>query len=52
VLVADVGYTVTFGRHDDVILRQSLIADIATPVLLLAQLPRFIGRGSRPASPL
>jgi len=47
VLIADVAYTLTFGRHDGQILRQSLIPDIALPVLLLAQAPAFFGR--RPA---
>ncbi|MFZ0216699.1 MAG: hypothetical protein WAM30_12260 [Candidatus Dormiibacterota bacterium] len=41
VLVADLAYTLTFGRHDAAILRQSLVADIALPVLLLWQLARF-----------
>lgn len=44
VLIADVVYTLTFGRYDSTILRQSLIADIALPVLLLAQAPAFFGR--------
>src|SRR5690348_4475025 len=43
VLIADVAYTLTFGRYDAIIFRQSLIAAIALPVLLLAQLPRFFG---------
>ena len=47
VLIADVAYTLTFGRYDATIFRQSLIAAIALPVLLLAQLPRFFG--TRPA---
>lgn len=44
VLIADVGYTVTFGRYDSTLLRQSLIPDVALPVLLLVQIPRFFGR--------
>jgi len=47
VLIADVGYSLTFGRYDPTLLRQSLIADIALPVLLLIQLRRFFPR--RPA---
>jgi hypothetical protein len=39
VLLADLGYTLTFGRHDAAVLSCSLIADFALPVLLLAQLP-------------
>lgn len=43
VLIADVGYSGTFGRYSSTILRQSLIGDIALPVLLLVlvQIPRF-----------
>lgn len=50
VLVANVVYSLTFGRYDAIILRQSLIADIALPVLLLAQLPRFVAT-RRPGPP-
>lgn len=47
VLVADLGYTFTFGAHDTTVfsralttvLSRALIADIALPVLLLAHLP-------------
>jgi hypothetical protein len=41
VLIADIGYSLTFGRYDSTLLRQSLIADVALPLLLLAQAPRF-----------
>ena len=34
VMIADVGYTVTFGRHDPTILARSLVAVIAVPVFL------------------
>lgn len=44
--IADLGYTLTFGLHDSRALLQSLIPDIALPVLLLLQLPRFF-RGRR-----
>lgn len=40
-LIADVGYTVTFGAHDPTIFTRSLIADLALPLLLLAHLPAF-----------
>jgi hypothetical protein len=45
VLLADVGYTLTFGRHDATVFSRALIADIALPVLLLAQLPWLLGQG-------
>ncbi len=41
VLVADLGYTFTFGRYDSAILRNSVVADLALPILLLLQVPRF-----------
>ncbi len=41
VLVADLGYTLTFGRHDPTVFSRALIADIALPMLLLAQLPAW-----------
>jgi len=41
VLVADVGYWVNLARHAQVLVRQSLIAAVALPVLLLVQIPRF-----------
>jgi len=44
VLIADVGYSATFGRYSSTILCQSLIGDIALPVLLLVQIPRFFTR--------
>lgn len=36
VMIANLGYTLTFGQHDPQILRRSLTADIAVPLLLLA----------------
>jgi hypothetical protein len=39
VLIAYLGYTLTFGIHDHTILARSLIGVIALPILLLAQLP-------------
>jgi hypothetical protein len=47
VLVADLGYTFTFGRHDATIFSRALIADIAFPVLLFAQLPWLLTKGER-----
>lgn len=35
VMIANIGYTATFGRHDSTILARSLVADIAVPVFLL-----------------
>ncbi len=40
-VIANLGYTFTFGVHDQAILARSLIADIALPVLLLAHIPAF-----------
>jgi hypothetical protein len=39
VLIAYLGYTLTFGIHDSTILARSLIGVIALPILLLAQIP-------------
>ncbi len=41
VLIADLGYTFTLGRYDAALLRNSLVADLALPILLLMQAPRF-----------
>jgi len=49
VMLANITYSLTFGRHDSAILARSLIADIALPVLLLIQAPVFFGRGMREA---
>lgn len=43
-MIANLGYTFTFGTHDHTILTRSLIADIALPVLLLAHIPAFFSR--------
>ncbi len=48
-VIANLGYTFTFGAHSHAILARSLIADIALPVLLLAHIPAFFGhRQPRP----
>lgn len=43
-LIADLGYTTTFGVHDPPIFTRSLIAAGALPVLLLAHIPAFFAR--------
>lgn len=53
-MIANLGYTFTFGAHDPAILTRSLIADIALPVLLLAHIPAFFshrGIGTTVADP-
>ena len=47
-MIANLGYTLTFGAHDHTILARSLIADIALPVLLLAHIPAFFSRPHEP----
>ena len=47
VLVADVGYTLTFASYDPTLLGRSLVADVGLPVLLLAQVPGLGRRQSR-----
>jgi hypothetical protein len=49
-LIATVGYTITFARYSPNTLVYSLVPDVAIPVLLLAQLPRFHGRGATKAA--
>lgn len=41
ILIATVGYTLTFAHYSGKTLAYSLIPDIAIPVFLLAQAPRF-----------
>jgi hypothetical protein len=43
-LIAYLGYALTFGAHDPVILPRSLIGVIALPVLLIAAAPAFFRR--------
>ena len=40
-MLANITYSLTFGRHDAMILYRSLIADIALPILLLIHIPAF-----------
>lgn len=44
IMIANIGYTVTFGRHDSTILYRSLAADIAVPVFLLLCAPAVLRR--------
>lgn len=44
VMVANLGYTFTIGRHNPTILARSLVADIATPVFLLCCAPAVFAR--------
>jgi hypothetical protein len=48
-LIAYIGYALTFGAHDSAILPRSLIGAIALPVLLIASAPAFFrtSRGQR-----
>lgn len=43
-ILANVVYTLTFGRHDSAILTRSLITDVALPILLLIHVPAFFRR--------
>ncbi len=45
-MLANITYSLTFGRYDTTILYRSLIADIALPVLLLIHIPAFFGRAT------
>ncbi len=49
-MIANLGYTLTFGVHDPTILTRSLIADIALPVLLLTHIPAFFELTQRRSS--
>jgi len=44
VMLANIAYSLTFGRHDPTILARSLVADIGLPVLLLLHIPAFFLR--------
>jgi hypothetical protein len=47
VMLANLTYSLTFGRHDATILYRSLVADLLLPVLLLVHLPAFFPRHGR-----
>jgi hypothetical protein len=44
-MIANIGYTLTFGLHDHTILIRSLAVDIVLAVLLLAHIPLFFAPG-------
>jgi hypothetical protein len=44
VMIANIGYTATFGGHDSTIFARSLAADVAVPVFLLLCAPTVFGR--------
>ena len=44
VMIADLGYTFTFGIHDHAILVRSLAVDVMLALLLLAHIPAYFGR--------
>jgi hypothetical protein len=43
-MLANLTYSLTFGRHDSTLLVRSLIADIGLPLLLFIHLPAFFGQ--------
>lgn len=45
-MIANLGYSLTFGAHDTTIFYRSLIALIGLPILLLVHLPAFFARRS------
>jgi hypothetical protein len=51
VMIANIGYTATFGGHDSTIFTRSLVADIAVPVLLLLCAPTVFSPSRRRSSP-
>lgn len=46
-MLANITYSLTFGRHDPTLLARSLVADIALPILLLASIPAVFARSPR-----
>lgn len=48
-MLANITYSVTFGRHDTTALYRSLVADILLPILLLVHIPAFFGKRARTA---
>ncbi len=40
-MLANLTYSLTFGRYDSTILARSLISDIGLPLLLLVHVPAF-----------
>jgi hypothetical protein len=45
-LLANLAYSLTFGRHDPTLLARSLVGDIGLPLALLIHVPAFFGRAS------
>jgi hypothetical protein len=48
-MLANLAYSLTFGRHDPTILARSLVADIGLPVLLILHIPSFFSAPARRA---
>ena len=48
-LVAYLGYALTFGAHDSAVLPRSLIGAIGLPILLIASAPAFF-KGPQPSA--
>ncbi len=44
VMLANITYSLTFGRHDTTTLYRSLVAEFLLPILLLMHIPAFFGR--------
>jgi len=51
VVVASVGYSLTFGVHDSTIMGRSLVADIGVPVLLLLAAPAVFAGATGSTAP-
>lgn len=49
-MLANITYSLTFGRYDTTTLVYSLVADIALPLLLLVHIPAFSAKQNRPIS--
>ncbi len=45
-LLANLSYSLTFGRHDSTLLARSLVGDVGLPSLLLIHVPAFFGRAT------
>jgi len=50
VMLANITYSLTFGRHDTTTLYRSLVADILLPILLLVHIPAFFSNGNHAVS--
>ncbi len=47
VMLANITYSLTFGRHDTTTRYRSLVADILLPILLLVHIPAFFSNRDR-----